>query len=74
MVALHVADCTDKEQYELLKLRKLSQDYYRQKGEGRPTKKDRRDMDGFLDDDSSENTTMSEDDWDSFFTNSDVLE
>lgn len=74
LVALHVADCTDKEQYELLKLRKLSQDYYRQKGEGRPTKKDRRDMDGFLDDDSSENTTMSEDDWDSFFTNSDVLE
>ena len=36
LVSLHVLDMTDKEQYELLKMRKLSQDYYRQKGEGRP--------------------------------------
>ena len=68
MVPLHVTDCTDKEQYELLKLRKLSQDYYRQKGEGRPTKKDRRAMDGFLDDDVDDNSSMSEEDWNSFFT------
>ncbi|GAB1357801.1 RNA-binding S4 domain-containing protein [Cloacibacterium normanense] len=65
-VALHVADMTEKEQYELLKLRKMSQDYYRTKGEGRPTKKDRRDMDDFLETDHDE-TSMTEDDWDSFF-------
>ena len=66
LVALHVADMTEKEQYELLKLRKMSQDYYRTKGEGRPTKKDRRDMDEFLETDHDE-TSMTEDDWDSFF-------
>lgn len=66
LVALHVADMTEKEQYELLKLRKMSQDYYRTKGEGRPTKKDRRDMDDFLETDHYE-TSMTEDDWDSFF-------
>ena len=51
LVALDVVDMTEKEQYELLKIRKLSQDYYRQKGLGRPTKKDRRDMDNFIDSD-----------------------
>lgn len=66
LVALHVADMTEKEQYELLKLRKMSQDYYRTKGEGRPTKKDRRDLDDFLETDHDE-TSMTEDDWDSFF-------
>lgn len=66
LVALHVADMTEREQYELLKLRKMSQDYYRTKGEGRPTKKDRRDMDDFLETDHDE-TSMTEDDWDSFF-------
>lgn len=71
LVALHVADMTEREQYELLKLRKMSQDYYRTKGEGRPTKKDRRDMDDFLETDHDE-TSMTEDDWDSFFK--DVVE
>lgn len=66
LVALHVADMTEKEQYELLKIRKMSQDYYRTKGEGRPTKKDRRDMDDFLETDHDE-TSVTEDDWDSFF-------
>ena len=70
LVPLHVLDLTDKEQYELLKLRKLSQDYYRTKGEGRPTKKDRRDMDDFVETDHIE---MKEEDWDSFF-NDDSLE
>ena len=62
LVPLHIKDITDKEQYEILKMRMLSQDYYRQKGEGRPTKKDRRDMSDFLDNDNEE-----EDDWDAFF-------
>ena len=51
LVALYVVDMTEKEQYELLKIRKLSQEYYRQKGLGRPTKKDMRDMDDFIDSD-----------------------
>jgi ribosome-associated heat shock protein Hsp15 len=29
IVPLHIKDVTDKEQYELLKMRKMSQDYYR---------------------------------------------
>ncbi|MBB1575187.1 MAG: RNA-binding S4 domain-containing protein [Flavobacteriaceae bacterium] len=62
LVPLHIKDITDKEQYEILKMRMLSQDYYRQKGEGRPMKKDRRDMSDFLDNDNEE-----EDDWDAFF-------
>ena len=65
LVSLHVLDMTDKEQYELLKMRKLSQDYYRQKGEGRPTKKDRRDMDDFME---TENHEADDDtDWEDFF-------
>ena len=32
LVPLHIEDKTDKEQYEILKLRKLTQDYYRGKG------------------------------------------
>ncbi len=63
LVPLHIQDVTDKEQYELLKLRKMSQDYYRNKGEGRPTKKDRRDMDGYVGNDIDSDFT----DWDDFF-------
>lgn len=63
LVPLHIVDMTDKEQYELLKMRKLSQDYYRQKGEGRPTKKDRRDMDDFLDNEDWED----DEEWEGIF-------
>ncbi|MDY3547315.1 RNA-binding S4 domain-containing protein [Riemerella anatipestifer] len=65
LVPLHIKDMTDKEQYEILKMRKLSQDYYRQKGEGRPTKKDRRDMTEFINTD--DEVFFDEDDWNSFF-------
>ena len=65
LVALYVVDMTEKDQYEILKLRKESQDFYRHKGVGRPTKKDRRDMDDYVDDDASED--MENDDWDVFF-------
>ncbi|MDY3339010.1 RNA-binding S4 domain-containing protein [Riemerella anatipestifer] len=72
LVPLHIKDMTDKEQYEILKMRKLSQDYYRQKGEGRPTKKDRRDMTEFINTD--DETFFDEDDWDSFFNDDEDLE
>ncbi len=67
LVPLHVTDMTDKEQYELLKMRKLQQDYYRIKGEGRPTKRDRREIDGYLDPDADGDEVSGEDEWDAFF-------
>lgn len=67
LVPLHIQDVTDKEQYELLKLRKMSQDYYRNKGEGRPTKKDRREMDEYVGNDIASDFT----DWDDFFGETD---
>lgn len=66
LVPLYIADKTEKEQYEILKLRNLNQDYYRNRGEGRPTKKDRRSMDDFIENDTE--TTGDDSDWDMFFT------
>lgn len=65
LVPLYIADKTEKEQYEILKLRNLNQDYYRNRGEGRPTKKDRRSMDDFIENDTE--TTGEDSDWDMFF-------
>lgn len=42
-------DITPKEAFENLELLKYSKDYYRKKGAGRPTKKDRRDIEDFTD-------------------------
>ncbi|QFG52609.1 RNA-binding S4 domain-containing protein [Chryseobacterium sp.] len=65
LVPLHIIDQTDKQEYELLKLRRDEQNYYRLKGEGRPTKKDRRDIDGFTVDDSS---SAEDTEWNDFFS------
>ncbi len=45
LVGMYVQDKTPKENLEKLELLKYSKDYYRKKGSGRPTKKDRRDID-----------------------------
>jgi ribosome-associated heat shock protein Hsp15 len=49
LVDIYRTDTTPKEQFEAQELLKYSKDYYRKKGVGRPTKKDRRDIDGFTD-------------------------
>ncbi|MGO4911608.1 RNA-binding S4 domain-containing protein [Leeuwenhoekiella sp. W20_SRS_FM14] len=50
-VGLYVKDKTPAENLEKLDLLKYSKDYYRKRGTGRPTKKDRRDLDDFQDTD-----------------------
>ena len=68
LVPEYIADKTDKEQYEILKMKRMQQNYYRAKGEGRPTKKDRRDIDDYLDTDTQiQKSEMTEEDWDIFF-------
>jgi ribosome-associated heat shock protein Hsp15 len=49
LVDIYRKDTTPKEAFEQNELLKYSKDYYRKKGVGRPTKKDRRDIDGFTD-------------------------
>ena len=49
LVDLYRKDVTPKEEFQKNELLKYSKDYYRKKGIGRPTKKDRRDIEGFTD-------------------------
>lgn len=50
LVGLYRTDTTPKEALENQEILKLAKDYYRKKGVGRPTKKDRRDLEDFADD------------------------
>lgn len=48
LVDIYRKDNTPKEAFEHQELLKLSKDYYRKKGTGRPSKKDRRDIEEYL--------------------------
>lgn len=50
LVDIFRKDDTPAESFEHLELLKLSKEHYRKHGEGRPTKKDRRDIDGYTTD------------------------
>ncbi|WP_218599380.1 RNA-binding S4 domain-containing protein [Polaribacter sp. NJDZ03] len=54
IVDLYRKDVTPKEEFEKTDLLKYAKDYYRKKGTGRPTKKDRRDIDDYQDDTTEE--------------------
>jgi ribosome-associated heat shock protein Hsp15 len=47
LVDLYRKDLTPKEEFEKTELLKFAKDYYRKKGTGRPTKKDRRDIEDY---------------------------
>jgi len=49
LVDIYRTDTTPKEAFEARDMLKYSKDYYRKKGSGRPTKKDRRDIEGYHD-------------------------
>lgn len=50
LVDLYRKDTTPKEAFAQNELLKLAQDHYRKKGMGRPTKKERRDLGDYIDD------------------------
>jgi ribosome-associated heat shock protein Hsp15 len=50
-VGIYCEDTTPEEEQEHFKMMQASREYYRKKGTGRPTKKDRRDLDEYMDDD-----------------------
>lgn len=56
LVDIYRKDETPADAFEHLELLKLSKDYYRSKGTGRPTKKDRRDIEDYLNVDFDDNS------------------
>ncbi len=60
LVGLYRKDTTPKEAFEHAELVKMAKQHYRKGGTGRPTKKDRRDMEEYLFDTETENTAPEE--------------
>lgn len=63
LVDMYRKDTTPAEAFDHLELLKLAKQHYRTKGQGRPTKKDRRDIDEYTEEDTdieatAENTTL----------------
>lgn len=56
LVDLYRKDETPPESFEHLEMIKLSKEHYRAKGEGRPTKKDRRDISDYTENDIDDET------------------
>lgn len=54
LVDVYRKDVTPKEAFENQEFLKFAKDHYRKKGEGRPTKKDRRDIQDYTNNDESE--------------------
>ena len=55
LVDIYRTNTTPKEAFSATEMLKYSKDYYRKKGTGRPTKKDRRDIDDYYDENDLEN-------------------
>lgn len=61
LVDLYRKDNTPKEEFDAQELLKYSKDYYRTKGVGRPTKKDRRSIEEYIDSKDWEDTEDEDD-------------
>lgn len=64
LVAEHIREVTPKEQVEQLEMFRLQMSMQRHKGLGRPTKKERRDMESFLDTDDEMDIFLDDEDED----------